>query len=279
MDIREVEWQGLKAIQADYQDSRMVIVSEFGPRIAFFGRIDGRNLLFWDSKNRGRKEWLIRGGHRVWNMTKDADETELTYSPDNAPCSVEVERDVLTVWGQLDVTNMSRRGISVTAGEEGSFIVTSQVENAGDMLLSCGVWGLTCTLPMEGTRYEFPLGDGSGWDTFRSVQFRKWGPCEGGFGDSQFKIARDKFIVTPDGRQAKQMFHIPQGEGVMLNPKGYPDFKKMTLYDVNAHYPDGCNFAMYIGDKNWMVEFETMGSMVTLKPGMTQRMTEIWSLI
>jgi len=278
VEIKKIDWNGLASIQIDHGEARMVIISEFGPRIAFFGLKESRNLLFWDEENRGRKDWLIRGGHRVWNMTKDADETEMTYAPDNDPCTVEMESNSVTVWGKLNENSMSRRGLHIGEGENGAFIVTSQVENAGDMLLSCGVWGLTCTLPEEGTRFEFPLGDGSGWDTFKSIQFRRWGPCDGEFGDTQFKAGAETFTVKPAGRQAKQMFHIPKAEGIMLNPKTGVSFKKEIEYDPHGHYPDGCNFAMYIGNDNWMVEFETMGPLVTLKPGMVQKLREVWTL-
>ncbi len=277
MEIKDVIWKGLKALSIDHGNCRMVILSDFGPRIAFWGKKTGENLLFWDSENRGRKEWKLRGGHRVWLTTPGADESEMTYSPDNETCSVEQGEKGLRIWGALDKTNMTRRGIGIEAGEGDRLYVTSLGENAGDMLLSCGLWALTCTLPEEGSSYEFPLGDGSGWDTFKSVQFRKWGPCEGRFGDEQFQISRDKLRVKPAGIQAKQMFCIPKGEGLMLNKKR-PNFRKKAVYERQACYPEGCNWALYIGPDNFMVEMETMGPFTTLKPGEILEHGELWSL-
>lgn len=262
----------------NHHGNSMVIVVEFGPRIAFWGKTGGENLLFWDEDGRGRKEWKLRGGHRVWITTQGADESEMTYAPDNLPCVHDKKDNALEIWGAIDKTNMTRRGIRVEEGREDDLKVISRVENVGEMLLSCGVWVLTCTSPEKGSIYEFPLGDGSGWDTFKSIQFRKWGPCDGRFGDRQFEVSKDMLTVTPMGIQAKQMFCIPQGSGLMKN-QTRPDFQKRMVYDRHMSYPEGCNWAVYIGPENYMVEFETMGPVLSLKPGETLDHVEYWSLI
>lgn len=278
MNIKRVRWNGLNAISFTSSDVVLTVVTDFGPRIAFFGRTGGRNLLFWDEMDRSRKDWKLRGGHRVWIMTPGADESETTYRPDNDPCTVEESGGSTTVWSALDPMNMTRRGIRVDPTVSGNFTVTSLVENAGEMLLACGIWTLTCTKPEKGTKYAFPLGDRTGWDTFKSVQFRRWGPCDGSFGDSQFQVGTDTLTVEPAGRQAKLMFCIPEGLGCMVDPISGDCFIKSVDYDSTAEYPGECNWAVYIGPDNYMVEFETMGPFSTLKPGDFKGHREIWSI-
>ena len=278
MDVKKIKWNEFDALQLTVDDTRMVIVTSVGPRIAFYGKVNGRNLLFWDTEGRARKNWKLRGGHRVWIMTQGADESEMTYQPDNDPCEVKVEDNNVTVWSALNKNNMTRKGIRIQSIDQNNFEVSSLVKNDGDMLLSCGIWVLTCTLPAEKTQYAFPLGDDSGWDTFKSVQFRKWGSCDGTFGDSQFNAGKETMVITPKGNQAKQMFNIPLGLGVMNDPESGLTFKKKVKYDYDANYPEGCNFAVYIGPENYMVEFETMGPYSTIKPGDTKEHIEIWAL-
>ena len=278
MDIQKIKWKNIDAVQLTLENTRMVIITEFGPRIAFYGRVEGKNLLFWDTANRGRKDWLLRGGHRVWIMTQGADESEMTYQPDNDSCDVNISDKEVTVWSSLNKNNMSRKGIRVRAADHNNFEVSSLVTNAGDMLLSCGVWALTCTLPSEETQYAFPLGDNSGWDTFKSVQFRKWGPNDGIFGDSQFRVSSKTLVVNPEGRQAKLMFNVPLGIGVMNDPESGLTFSKHIGYNYDGNYPEGCNFAIYIGPENYLVEFESMGPYSTVKPGDTKEHVEVWRL-
>ena len=140
---------------------RVGIVTDCGPRIAFLGRPDGANLLFQDTEGRGRGEWRVMGGHRVWPTRPGADESEDAYRPDNAPCDVTVEGDALTAVAPTDALLRIRRGISVRPLGDGSLSVDNFITNAGDMLYSGGVWALTCTDPAKGRRYGIPLGDGS----------------------------------------------------------------------------------------------------------------------
>lgn len=278
MDIREIKWNNLNALQLTLNKVVMVVVTSFGPRIAFFGRAGDRNLLFWDDEDRGRKDWKLRGGHRVWLMTQGADESEMTYRSDNNPCEFDVEDSIVTVWSALDTINMTRRGLRIQGKEGSQFEVASLVKNEGDMLLSCGIWALTCTLPSSGTRYTFPLGDDSGWDTFKTIHFRKWGPCDGSFGDSQFAVGEKTLVITPVSLQGKQMFYIPRGIGAMVDPELDITFAKYVKYDYTANYPEGCNCAVYIGPDNYMVEFETMGPYSTVKPGEIKEHIETWIL-
>jgi hypothetical protein len=140
------------------------------------------------------------------------------------------------------------------------------------------VWGLTCTAPRAGTRYAIPLGDGSSWDAFRLVLFRTWGGHAGGFDDPQFHVAGDLLHVEPRGRENKRMIEAPRGLMAMSDPARGVTFLKRTAFDRHATYPLGANLAIYIGPENFMVEMESLGPAVALKPGETLYHPEMWIL-
>ena len=258
---------------------RVGIVTDCGPRIAFLGKPDGANLLFQDTEDRGRGDWRLMGGHRVRPTRPGADESEDAYRPDNAPCEVEIEDDVLTAVAPTDDLLRIRRGIRVTPLGDGSLSVENFITNAGDMLYSGGVWALTCTEPAQGRRYGIPLGDGSCWDCFRIVMFRSWG---GGhtsrFDDPQIRFTEDMLLVDPQGIETKRMIEAPRGIIAMDAPDQDTTFLKKTAYDREARYPLGCNMAFYVGPDNFMVEMETLGPEVTLRPGETAHNVEQWLL-
>ena len=169
MKHRQTDFEGHKAIELTTKKARLVITTDTGPRIAFFGKSDGENLLFWDKKELGRGDWKLRGGHRVWPAKPGPDESEDSYRPDNGPCKVEEKDGWLYVRGEKDTVTGTRRDIGVKVETDNRLQVDSVIANESEMLYSCSTWALTCTLPRKGTRYGVPLGDGSEWDGFRVV--------------------------------------------------------------------------------------------------------------
>ncbi len=279
MTHKKTSFAGHEAIEIITKQVKLIAITDCGPRIAFFGKAAGDNLLFWDEQDLGRADWKLRGGHRVWSARPGADESEDAYRADNAPCEVEEQEGWLYLRGEKDPLTNTRRTIGVKAEADGRLLVDSAIANEGDMLYSCSVWALTCTLPTKGTRYGMPLGDGSEWDAFRLVMFKKWG---GGhtsrLDDPQIQVNQEMMIVEPQGIETKRMIEAPHGIMAMDVPDQNTTFVKKVGYKKGANYPLGCNLAFYVGPDNFMVEMETMGPEVTLKPGETASHLESWLL-
>jgi hypothetical protein len=147
------------------------------------------------------------------------------------------------------------------------------------MLYSASIWGLTCTLPEQKTKYGFAIGDGSEWDCFNYVVFKKWGGHgQGGFDDPQFRIGKELLIVSPTGVENKRAIQSAKGIEAMDDPQRDFTFVKKHPFDPAGRYPMGANQAVYIGPRNFMVEMETMSAEVSLKPGAILSCREQWIL-
>jgi len=279
MRIAKGTYEGHAAVTVATTALKMSVVTDAGPRIAFFGKPKGRNLLYWDKQELGRGKWKLMGGHRVWATRPGADESEDAYRPDNGKCSVEVRGDSVTVVSPVDPALNVRRGVTVRVTGESRVEVENFVENQGPMLYSCGVWAVTCTLPAEGTAYGIPLGDGSDWDCFNLVLFKTWGGGHtSGFDDDQISFTPDMLLVHPKGRETKRMLQAHRGIIAMDAPDCGCTFAKRTGYDRSASYPLGCNMAFYVGPRSFMVEMETMGPELALKSGERAVNRESWAL-
>ena len=80
MSWNQTIFDGAEAYEWISDGWRMVAVSAYGPRIAYLGKEQGDNLLYWDTApGAERGEWKLRGGHRVWLTRPQADESEDTY--------------------------------------------------------------------------------------------------------------------------------------------------------------------------------------------------------
>jgi len=276
-ELSRTTFEGEDAVELQTDALRLVAIQGFGPRIAFLGKPGGENVLLWQPGEYTRGEWDLRGGHRVWATRPLADECEDTYATDNGPCQLEVLPDGFRLTGQENAANCPRRGFSVRALADDTLEVDSFIINTGEMLYSGGVWALTCTVPTVDTRYAIPLGDGSEWDAFSMVLFRRWGGHgAGGFGDSQIAIQDDLLVVTPQGIENKRMLQSRRGIMAMSDPTRGLTFAKRVDFDDGGSYPAGTNLAFYVGPDNFMVEMETMGPERTLRPGDSLHHVETW---
>jgi hypothetical protein len=280
MQVRARELGGLAAVELATARLEVLVVTGAGPRIASFGPRGGRSLLFWDAaKTHRRGAWRLFGGHRVWVTRPLADESEEAYAEDNLPCEVIASERGVTAIGAAHPVYKLRRSLAVELLSDDTLLVKNRIENAGDMLWSGGVWGLTCTLPREGTTYGIPLGDDSAWDSFSVVIPRRWGGGHTSLvNDPQLRFTEDCLIVRPAGRECKRMLQAPRGLIGMTDPGERVSFLKKTEYVPGASYPLGTNLAIYIGPGNFMVEMESMGPERALKPGEALESVERWAL-
>lgn len=279
MQIKAIQYAGHNALELTTDTSRMVAITDFGPRIAFLGEPDGENLLYWEPHTLHRGDWFLHGGHRLWVTRPGADECEETYLPDNQPVTAKELADGIRLTAPIDPVNRTQRQITVTAQDNQHFRLDHRLTNTSDMLFSCGLWTLTCTKPAADTVYGVPLGDGSSWDAATIVAFRRWGGhgCES-YADDQFQCTDDMFVLRPVGRENKRMIQSHSGIIAMSAPTRNLTFAKQATYAPDADYPLNCNVAMYVGPDNFMVEMENMSPIRNIKPGQSIDHSEIWAI-
>ena len=64
MPVKEVMMEGETALELEAPGLRLVAIYKRGPRIAFWGRPDGENLLLWPAASGNeRSKWLM------WEVT------------------------------------------------------------------------------------------------------------------------------------------------------------------------------------------------------------------
>lgn len=279
MQWNRICFTDLDAMELITPELRLVVVTQFGPRVAFLGRPDGENLLYWDPNNLHRDNWQLHGGHRLWITRPGADENEETYRPDNAAVSAESNGETLILTQPVDPINQVQRSLRIHPSGKKQLTLEHQIRNTGDMLYSGGIWALTCTLPRPGTNYGIPLGDGTDWDAATVVLFRKWGGhgCDS-FDDAQFSFSRDMMMLRPEGRENKRMIQSRHGIIALSDSENNITFAKRALFQNGAQYPENTNIAIYVGPENFMVEMETMSPFAQLRPGESLVHCEDWVL-
>ncbi len=280
MNTHPTELESLEALEVSTSQARMIVTTQFGPRIAWLGSLNGENLFYWKANELARGDWRLHGGHRVWTTRPMADEAEDAYAADNEPCSVTESDGVVTVTGALHPFLKTRRGVQIRSLDDRTFEVTSFVRNEGDMLYSAGVWCPTCIVPRPGMTFGVPLGDRRlSWDLVKIVIPRTWADHTSRVNDPQIRLGEEFMILDPAGVETKRMLWAPSGTIAMTWPERRLSFVKRTHSDSVGQYPLGCNLALYVAPGNFMVEMETYGAERTLMPGDTAFNTETWKLL
>lgn len=280
VSLKRTKFGGVAAIELKTPALRLVASTDRGPRIAVLSRPDGPNLLLWNPGKYGRGKWDLMGGHRLWVSRPGADEAEETYAADNQPCELETFANGFTVTAPTDPVLLTQRGFTVKTVAADRLEIEHFVTNRSNMLWSGGLWAITSTLPLGGTTYTVPLGDGSTWDYATVVAIRTWGSGQGPktFNDPQFGFSDDAFHLHPAGYESKRMLKADPGIIGMHDPVRKLVFAKRAPYVPDANYPLGTNLALYIGKDNFMAEMESMGPFATVKPGHVLRHAETWVL-
>jgi len=248
-----------------------------GPRIAWFGKPDGENLLYWKKDDMIRGDWKLYGGHRVWITRPLADESEDTYLSDNAPCELIIDGTMVRATAPAHPVNQLTKAMELEIMEGGSLRVTNFIKNDGALIYSGGVWSPTCVVP-DARKLRVPLGkDDSTWDVVKVIIPRVFAGNVSSLEDDQAVFEGNDLVVTPKGRVLKRVLLAPKGR-VMLECGDYV-FEKYSPYNPLYAYPFvGCNLAVFVGANNFMAELETYGAETEIIPGQTIENTEYWKL-
>ena len=279
MNIERIVFKGLEGFQIDTPTFRMVVVTQIGPRIAWFSKPNGENLLYWAPEAVKRGEWRLYGGHRVWLTRPIADESEDTYLPDNDPCAVTLLPDGVDVCAPASPVNHIARGMEIRVLDETRVQVRNYLRNEGAMIYSGGCWSPTCVVADK--PIQIPLGaaeQDTTWDIVYMAIPRVFAGNTTSLEDDSVTFSGNTLILTPKGHCVKRCVRAERGV-VELCCNGYV-FRKTVLFAPDARYPmNGCNIAAFIGENNWMAEMETYGREQTLKPGQAIENVELWQII
>ena len=280
----ELEYQGWKTAFRICNDTvQLIILTEVGPRVLFFG-FRGEHNEFHEVPDHagkgGDSVFRVYGGHRLWVSP----EVERTYYPDNVPVSVRRHKDAFIFTAPPESvspgTNLQKEIEIKLAGTGTHVSVIHRISNLGKEATEMAPWALS--VMAGGGKAILPLPPRAPVAADRLLPegvLALW--CYTDLADPRWRIGT-KYIQLHQARNSASKFK-EQMTGI-FNPSGWGAyfrnghlFVKKVNVETDAKYPDfGCNFEIYADMHS--LELETLGPLRNLEPGETAEHIEHWWL-
>ncbi len=273
-----VEYRGWKnCIRIANQEIELIATTDVGPRIIRFGFIGGENEFVEYTDQVGKNfdhEYKSYGGHRLWI----APEVEgITNPPDNKPVAWKERNGWLALTAPVEKKTKIQKQIRIrVAQNENRVDVVHRITNKGTKPRTLAPWALSVMAPggraiIPQEKYQphpervLPVRPLVLWSYTKMQDLRfTWG-------DRFVEMKQDSSATSPQKIGAA----ITAGWAAYAN--GGRVFLKQFSLKKNATYPDfGCNAEFFTNAK--MLEVESLGPLVSLKPGRSVEHTESWQL-
>jgi hypothetical protein len=282
--VNQVEYHGWKNALSVCNDTvRLVILTDVGPRILFYGFVDAPNEFHEVAEHAGLTEgdeFRSYGGHRLWVSP----EVERTYYPDNI--QVRISRRGSAIIFTAPVESMPpgtslQKEIEIDLDPSRTHVtVVHRIANRGKEPTEMAPWALSVMAQGGKAILPFPPRAPANRDRLQpDGVLALWSYTD--LTDPRWTIGTKyiqlRQVTNPKGRFKEQMSGIynPSGWGAYF--RGGNLFVKRSTVQREAEYPDfGCNFEIYT--EPGFLELETLGPLQNLAPGETVEHTEDWWL-
>jgi hypothetical protein len=260
----------------------LVVLTEVGPRVSFFGFSGGANQLHEIAEQNGLTggEFRIYGGHRLWVSP----EVERTYYPDNHPVTVKAGAAsvVFTAPVEAEPPGEGLRKQIEIALEPGAAHATLVhcIRNCSQQVTELSPWAIT--VMTGGGKAILPLAPRAPFSPQTLLPtggLALWSYTD--LADPRWTIGT-KYLQLR--QQASPSFRFSEQMGGIYSPLGWAAYFRGDQLFVNraevvpgALYPDfGCNLEVFTDPHS--LEVETLGPLVTLAPGEEVVHREDWWL-
>jgi hypothetical protein len=255
----------------------MVIASDIGLRILFFGFIKSKNIFYLSANDQGKiggSTWRNYGGHRLAHAPEAIPRT---YCPDNETVSYSFEDTKIIITQPKEEHTGIVKQMEITMSEDHNQVrVLHRLINQSLWSVKLSPWAISALapggkaiIPQEpfgiGNDFLLPTRSISVW-SYTNMQDPRWF-----WGKKYIQVKHDETESSGQkiGILNKQCWAAYNLDDNLLI--------KYFEFDPNAEYPDyGSNNEIYLNGS--FLELETLGPIVNILPGGNAEHIEYWFL-
>jgi hypothetical protein len=249
------------------------VAMAFGPRVLGLSRDGGPEIfaslgpeVVIDRPDSG--VYRFRGGHRLWAAPEIP---EVTYAPDDEPCSVTTSTDRVAVVGRADRAGLVK-GIDVSLAE-GSLLVDHILANSGSEPMEVAPWAIT-QLRLGGTAI-IPIDGKADPNLLQANRSLVLWPYSD-LADSRVTFHHGALTVNATEGPAFKIGTGPDPGRLGYLLGGHLFTKTVEPAGSQPHPDRGAVGQFYLSDA--FCELETLGPLVDLEPGGQASHREVWDI-
>ena len=275
--VEKVAFNGWKNnVRLTNGNIELVVTQDVGPRIIRCGFVKQRNLMAEFSGQMGKsgeKQWQIRGGHRLWLAPEVKPDT---YELDNSPIEIRsIAGGLKTVQPVGPITGVQKT-LEIRMAEKKDVVsITHILTNRSRKAVALSPWALTVMAPGGTAIIPLPEKIKHTARLTHNQEWSVWGYTD--FTDGRWTLGSRYLLFRQDAKRGPGKLGIAHREGWVAYQLDKFMLVKNFDWVEGAQYPDGgVNFETFSNED--MLEVETLGPLVTLKPGKSVKHVETWQL-
>jgi hypothetical protein len=292
--MNKIEYKGWKNnLCLTNGEVELIVTLDVGPCVISFRHTDGPNVLKEFAEHLGKsggKEWVGRGGHRLWIGPEDLTRT---YAPDNAAVDFKIDpsnrgRVRFTPVAQTDECVQKyglRKEIEIELAPQGSGVkLIHHLTNVGKEPAELAPWVLTVMeagglevipLPAKRPHPGPPANAKSPRDYAANITMALWPYFD--FKDPRWTFGSRFITLGTDNERGPTKIGLSHQLGWVGYLNQGTLFVKRFGYDETKIYPDnGMNLETFTSKD--MLEIESLGPLTKLGPGECVQHVEEWEL-
>jgi hypothetical protein len=277
--VEKTAWKGWpNCYRITNGEVELIVTTDVGPRVMRFGFVGGQNLFkeFTEQLGKsGEKQWIARGGHRLWMGPEDA---KLTYALDNGPVKIETKGGVVTLTQPVEPETGLEKQIAIRLAESGSRVdVVHRLRNAGKTTRELAPWVLTMMAQGGHGVTGFPPRGTHPEQLAPTNPLVMWAFTD--LSDARWTFTKKYMVLRQDAKNTGQpqklgTYNTSTWGAYVLNGDV---FIKRSSADPKKKYPDfNCSYETFTNQD--FLELETLGPVSTVASGASVEHTERWSL-
>lgn len=285
--VELVEYRGWKNnLKLSNGVCELVVTLDVGPRVIAYRLPGGFNVMKnYDAMlgGVGEAEWQIRGGHRFWLAPEDLTRT---YFPDNRPVAWEQKSPLEVAFTPPPETEYGvQKVMTLKLADSGTRVdVGLTVTNVGTAPTDLAPWGPTVMAPGGVEVIPLPPKAPHPGHVSNAKSPADYGPNQElvlwpyfDFADTRWQFGARHILLRQDVTKGPTKIGLAHREGWVGYVNSGTLFVKRFDYRDGAVYPDrGTRYQTFSNED--MLEMETVGELVTLKPGDSASLAESWEL-
>lgn len=275
--VETVPYKGWKKnVRLSNGEVELVVTCDVGPRIIRFAFKGGQNILGELPEQMGRggeKDWMIRGGHRLWIAPESK---PWSYEPDNTPVHVRAGAGKVMVWQEPGPVTGIRKAMEISLSpSENKAVIKHILTNKNRRPALLAPWALTVMAKRGEAIIPLPEKIPHTARLTHNQSWSLWGYTD--LSDPRWTIGSKYLRFRQDPRRGPNKLGLAQSEGWAGYLLGGLLFVKQFHRVENEEYPDGgVNFETFSNEQ--ILELESLGPIVRLNPGRSTIHHETWTL-